>query len=78
MMKSSSLFTLLSAAFFVSSVAYAQYAMDFEAPTFTSGATINGQDSWTSTTPDRGACAYRDPDCRGTDDIGSDPRCHGA
>jgi hypothetical protein len=47
-MKSSSLFTLFSAAFLVSSAAYAQYATDFEAPTFTAGATINGQDSWTT------------------------------
>lgn len=34
-------------------VASAQYATDFESPDFTAGATINGQDSWTSTTPDR-------------------------
>jgi hypothetical protein len=52
-MKNVPLFTLFSAAFLVSSAALAQYATDFEAPTFTSGTTINGQDSWTSTTPDR-------------------------
>lgn len=34
------------------STAFAQYATDFEAPTFTSG-TIDGQDSWTSTNADR-------------------------
>ena len=34
-------------------VASAQYATDFESPDFTAGATINGQDFWTSTTPDR-------------------------
>lgn len=38
---------------FISSVlsvssAFAQYATDFEAPTFTAGSTINGQDSWTT------------------------------
>jgi hypothetical protein len=42
---------LISSAFLVSS-ASAQYATDFEAPTFTSG-TIHGQDTWTSSTPDR-------------------------
>jgi len=30
-----------------------QYATGFEAPTFTAGQTINTQDGWTSTTPDR-------------------------
>jgi hypothetical protein len=49
MMKTSPFLTLFSAAFLVSSAAFAQYATDFEAPTFTSGATINGQDSWTTT-----------------------------
>jgi hypothetical protein len=48
MMKTSRFLTLFSAAFLVSSVAFAQYATDFEAPTFTSGVTINGQDSWTT------------------------------
>jgi hypothetical protein len=33
--------------------AYGQYATGFESPTFTAGTSINTQDSWTSTTPDR-------------------------
>ncbi len=33
----------------VSSSAFAQYATDFEAPKFTAGATINGQDAWIAT-----------------------------
>jgi hypothetical protein len=43
---------ILSTALFVLS-ASAQYATDFEAPTYTAGMTIAGQDTWTSTTPDR-------------------------
>ncbi len=53
-MKTPPLLTLFSVAFLVSSAAFAQYATDFEAPTFTSGVTITGQDSWTTTPADRG------------------------
>lgn len=51
-MKPASILAFLGMASIVT-VASAQYVTDFEAPVFTSGITINGQDSWTSTTPDR-------------------------
>lgn len=51
-MRATSLFALGAlAAFGLNS--FAQYSTGFEAPTFTSGSTINTQDAWTSTTPDR-------------------------